>query len=156
MSVSVRIEGDTQLRGLAELQRRMDAARNKVVKVGVPSGPVEADGTSMALVASAVEFGRPSINQPERPFLRGGVNDSLPAVRQVAEHGLRAVVEGTRSTEAVLETMGAVAAGSVKQYMAGDHFAPNAPATIAKKKSSQPTIDTASLRQSVTHVVEAT
>lgn len=154
MSVTVRVVKDTRGRGLQELADRLRAAANSRVKVGVPSGPTEQDGTSMALVAATVEFGKE--NQPERPFLRGGVRESLPQVRSLAAHDLAAVAEGRQTIAVALERAGAVAVGSVKKYMTGDHFAPNAPSTIAKKGSEQPTIDTAALRGSITSVVEAT
>lgn len=152
MSVTVRVIKDTGGAGVAALQRRLRASVSRVL-VGVPAGPVEADGTSMALVAATVEFGKD--NQPERPFLRGGVRESLPQVRALAKHDLAAVAEGNMTIPMALERVGLVVVGSVKKYMAGDNFAPNAPSTIAKKGSSQPTINTSALRQAVTHVVES-
>lgn len=151
-SVNVKVIKDTGGAGLAALQRRLRASVSRVL-VGVPAGPVEADGTSMALVAATVEFGKD--NQPERPFLRGGVRESLPQVRALAKHDLAAVAEGNMTIPMALERVGLVVVGSVKKYMAGDNFAPNAPSTIAKKGSSQPTINTSALRQAVTHVVES-
>lgn len=151
-SVSVKVIKDTQGAGVAALQRRLRASAQRVL-VGVPAGPVEPDGTSMALVAATVEFGKE--DQPERPFLRGGVRESLPQVRALARHDLAAVAQGTMTIPVALERAGAVAVGAVKEYMTGDNFAPNAPSTIAKKGSEQPTIDTGALRGSITHVVEA-
>lgn len=153
MSVTVRVVKDTGGRGLDALAQQLRAAAHSRVLVGVPAGPTEADGASMAMVAATVEFGKD--NQPERPFLRGGVRGSLPEVRAIARHDLAAVAEGHQTISVALERIGAVAAGSVKKYMAGDNFAPNAPSTVAKKGSSQPTIDTSALRQAVTHVVES-
>lgn len=154
MSAYARVISDTGLVGVKALADRLQKAAHSRVKVGVPAGPTEADGTSTAVVGATVEFGRPSVGQPERPFLRGGVNDSLPAVRRVAAHDLVLVADGQMGVAVALERIGQAAAGSVKQYMAGDHFAPNAPATVDRKGSSQPTIDSSHLRQSITHVVE--
>jgi hypothetical protein len=151
-SVSVKVIRDTKGAGVAALQRRLRAMVGRVL-VGVPAGPTEPDGTSMALVAATVEFGKE--DQPERPFLRGGIREALPQVRALAKHDLALVAEGSMAVGAVLERIGAVGAGAVKLYMAGDHFAPNAPSTIAKKGSSQPTIASAALRGSITHVVES-
>jgi hypothetical protein len=150
-SVSVKVIKDTKGAGVAALQRRLRASVQRVL-IGVPAGPTEPDGASMALVAATVEFGKD--NQPERPFLRGGIRESLPQVRALAKHDLAAVSEGRMTIPVALERIGLVAVGSVKKYMAGDNFAPNAPSTIAKKGSSQPTIDSGALRQSITHVVE--
>lgn len=154
MSATVRIIKDTGGRGLDDLSRRLAAMRGKRALVGVPSGANEEDGASMAMVAATVEFGKPDIGQPERPFLRQGIREALPELRAVAAHDLAEVVEGRMGINAVLERVGAVGAGAVKVYMAGDHFKANAPSTIAKKRSEQPTIDSGSLRSSITHVVE--
>jgi hypothetical protein len=121
--------------------------------VGVPAGAGnEENGASLAQVAGWVEFG--TSTSPERPFLRGGVRTALPLCSRIARHDLAAVAEGKMSMGTALDRQGLAAVGAVKQYMAGPNFAPNAPATIAKKGSSQPTIDEGQLRQAVTHVVE--
>jgi hypothetical protein len=155
MGVTTRIVRDTKGRGVAALQRRLSPPPSRAL-IGVPSGKETADGTSLALVAATVEFGHTAVHpdQPERPFLRGGVRSALPLCKRIARHDLAAVAEGKMSLRAALDRQGQTAAGAVKAYMAGDHFAPNAPATIAAKGSAQPTIDVGQLRQSVTSVVE--
>jgi hypothetical protein len=150
-SVSVKVIKDTKGAGVAALQRRLRAGIHRVL-VGVPAGPTTPDGTSLAEVAAWTEFG--TSTAPERPFLRGGVREALPLCRQLAVNDLRAVAEGRMTIPMALERQGFAAEGSVKKYMAGDNFAPNAPSTIAKKGSEQPTIDSGQLRQAVTHIVE--
>lgn len=153
MSVTSRIVIDTNGHGLAALQRRLRAGVQRVL-VGVPAGPVDPDGTPLAQVGAYVEFG--TVTSPERPFLRGGVASAVPKIRELARHDLRAVAEGGMTIPAALDRQGQLAAGAVKAYMAGPNFAPNAPSTIAKKGSAQPTIDIGQLRQAVTSVVETT
>jgi len=151
-SGTVRVIKDTHGAGLAALAKRLRAGEHRVL-VGVPRGAgVEENGASLALVAATVEFGKE--NQPERPFLRGGVRESLPTVRRAAARDLSSVAKGTKTLDAALEMSGVIATGAVKRYMAGPNFAPNAPSTIAKKGSSQPTIDSAQLRSAVTSVLE--
>src|SRR4051812_2947628 len=98
-SVSVKVIRDTNGAGIAALQRRLRASVQRVL-IGVPAGPTESDGTSMALVAATVEFGKK--DQPERPFLRGGIRTALPQVRAVAKHDLALVAEGQMTVGAVL------------------------------------------------------
>lgn len=151
-SANVRIIQDTRGAGLEALSKRLRAGEHRVL-VGVPRGAgAEENGASLALVAATVEFGKE--NQPERPFLRGGVRESLPTVRRAAARDLASVAEGHKTMDAALEMSGVIAVGAVKAYMNGPHFAPNAPSTIKKKGSSQPTIEDAQLRQSLTSVVE--
>lgn len=152
-SANVRIIKDTHGAGLYALMKRL--GKGGRVLIGVPSKAGEhrgAGGASVAQVAAWTEFG--AGNAPERPFLRGGVRSSLPNVRRVAAGDLADVAEGRKTMDVALERSGAIAAGEVKRYMAGPHFAPNAPSTIKRKGSSQPTIDKAQLRQSVTSVLE--
>lgn len=149
MSVTLRVVHDTNLAGVEALARRL---REKRELVGVPSGPKEAEGTSLAEVALWTEFG--TSTAPERPFMREGIRQGVPEMRRVARHDLAALAEGNGSMETVVARLGEIGAGAVKRYMVGDHFAPNAPATIAKKGSSQPTIDSATLRNGITHAPE--
>lgn len=154
--MGVAVLKDTGGRGVAALNSRLRSLARSQVLVGVPRGPARADGASMALVAATVEFGRPEVKQPERPFLREGIRSAQPRLRELARNGARAVTDGVMEPDAALGLLGVAAAGEIKAYMAGPHFAPNAPATIAKKGSDQPTIDTGALRASITHVVERT
>jgi hypothetical protein len=149
-TATVRVIKDTNGAGLDALIKRLDKGEHRVL-VGVPAGKTEPDGKSTAFVAATVEFG---MIGPERPFLRGGVRAALPQVRRVAASDLSDVARGTKTMGVALDRAGIIGAGSVKAYMAGPNFAPNAPSTIARKGSSQPTVDTASVRQNITHVVE--
>lgn len=165
----MRIVGNKNLPGVEALARRLHIGRAAPRElVGVPSGKTEEGGASMALVAARVEFGGEDERelaaghagpaqkvQPERPFMRQGIRSGERAIRRVAKHDLREVARGEMTMVETLDRMGAVGAGAIKEYMAGDNFAPNAPSTIAQKGSSQPTIASAALRQTITHVPES-
>jgi hypothetical protein len=149
--VSVHVLKDTEGRGLMALSDRLRRL-NKRILVGVPEGKTEPDGTSTAKVAAMVEFG--TVDSPERPFLRNGIRHAYPAITRFNAPALRAVAEGKMSADVALAHTGELAVAGVKREMVSGDFAPNAPSTIAKKGSSQPTIDTAQLRQSITYKVE--
>jgi len=161
MSVSVHITGG-DLPGLKALRQRMQDA-NKSVLVGVPaSAGNEKDedgndtGTSLALVAATVHFGHTAIHpdQPERPFLTQGIEAGREKFHRLNAANLRAVVLGKKTVEESLDMLGVVAAGEVQREMRHGEFAENAQSTKDKKGSSQPTIDTAQLAQSITFVRE--
>jgi hypothetical protein len=141
------------LPGLKALMKRMNGA-NRAVLVGVPAGVSETNGTTMATVAAVHEFGSPEHNIPERSFLRGGIRRAAPKLNAVNIDSLRKVLLGKMTIEQAIEKLGVVAAGEVKREFVVGTFAPNKPATIARKGSSRPLIDTGSLRQAVTYVVE--
>lgn len=141
---NVRVIQDTRGQGLDRMLKRFVAGNHRVL-VGIRQGEVARKG-------AFVEFG--TEDSPERPFLRGGIRSGIPKVRRVALHDIRKIAAGEMTIPVALERAGMVAVGAIQHYMTGPNFAPNAPSTIRQKGSSQPTIDTGELRQSVTHVVE--
>lgn len=164
------------LPGLKTLIERMNGA-NRSVLVGVPVGSAdEEDGTPMAVVAAANEFGSPEHNIPERSFLRGGIERGKPKFNKINIDSLRKVLLGKMTIEQAVEKLGVMAAGEVKREFVVGTFAPNKPATITRKlrgkvsgkrlkkvlamepsettSISRPLIDTGALRQSITYIVE--
>lgn len=90
------------------------------------------------------------INIPARPWLEPGVASGTDEILKTIQDG----VEQGRDMDAILETVGVVAAGAVRVYMTELKTPPNAPSTIRKKGSANPLIDTGAMRQSVTHQVQ--
>lgn len=151
--MSVHVIKDTKLQGLQALSQRLKRL-NKRVLIGVPAGKSEEDGTSMALVAAVNEFGSADGKVPERSFLRAGLRHGFYAITRLNVASLHEVSQGRMTAEMALERTGMVAAGAVKKYIPVGEFVPNAPSTIKAKGSSKPLIDSGSLRQSITWVVE--
>lgn len=149
----VSVIGGGDLPGLRALTERLRAKGRALI--GVPAGKSEADGTSLAEVAAVNEFGSEDGTLPERSYLRAGTRAHMKDFRAVAAPALRNVAEGTGSMTQALELLGAAGAGAVKKYIAAEgEFTPNAPSTIAKKKSDHPLIASSQLFQSITHVTE--
>jgi len=94
------------------------------------------------------------ITIPPRPFLRGGIRENLARFSRLSARLLRQVAEGAQTLRGALELVGHDAAGAVKRYITSGALEANAPSTIKKKGSSQPLVDDAQLRQSITSVVE--
>lgn len=90
------------------------------------------------------------INIPARPWLEPGVASATDEVLKTIQDG----VEQGKDMDAILETVGVVAAGAVRVYMTELKTPPNAPSTIRKKGSANPLIDSGAMRQSVTHKVQ--
>jgi len=141
------------LPGLSALRERMKDA-NRAVLVGVPAGKSEPDGTSLALIAAVHEFGSPENNIPERSFIRAGILRGRPKFERLNAANLRLVVLGKKTVEQAIEQLGVVASGEVKREFTVGTFEPLKPATIARKGSSKPLIDTGNLRQAITYVIE--
>lgn len=94
------------------------------------------------------------ITIPERPFLRGGIHANLDRFSRLSARLLRNVAKGAQTLRGALELVGHDAAGAVKKFITSGALQSNAPSTIKKKGSSQPLVDDAQLRQSITSVVE--
>ena len=120
------------------------------VDVGIlESAGVEKDGTSVIDVAEWNEFGTATI--PERSFIRAWFDEAEPQLRQDFAALMRTVAAGKRTRAEVLELMGQRMVGQVQARMSAGIPPPNKPATVRRKGSSTPLIDTGVLRSSVTY-----
>ena len=105
----------------------------------------------IADVAMWNEFG--TVHTPARPFYRDSIakiNEMLPAF-WASE--LKRVMAGG-SAEQSFQKLGVLAKGVIQDTILTGNYEPNKDATIARKGSSQPLIDTGRMRQSVNFVVK--
>lgn len=150
--MSVRVA--TRDRGLLAFRRALATAGASAVAVGIheDAGMHKDSGLSMAELAAIHEFGLGNV--PERSFLRSWAS----------ERGEELVIERAKMIESdllkgqatqTLNKLGLLAVGEIQQRMALGTPPPNTDATIARKGSSVPLIDTGALRQSITYKVVA-
>jgi phage gpG-like protein len=132
-----------------------ELGRNSGVNVGVPqaAGSYE-DGPHLAVIAATHEFGSASQNIPERSFLRVPLRGAKDELGQIISRQLPMVVEGQLSMVQLMNQLGARAASISQEAISAGIPPANAPATVAKKGSSTPLVDTGRLRQAITHVVD--
>lgn len=125
----------------------------KTVVAGVLQNAGEtADGTSLVDVAVYNEYGTRST--PARPFLRIASIQNARKWQDHAETAALAVMDGKVQPERALEIVGNDVVGDIQKVIGSSSLAANAPATIRRKKSDAPLIDTGLLRQSVDFRVE--
>lgn len=99
---------------------------------------------TVAEVALWNEFGTERI--PARPFLRTAQQTAVSkCARLVQVH----MDEGANNLEQIFKECALLLKDEIQQQITHGKFAPNAPATIRRKKSSHPLVDTGNLRQSV-------
>jgi hypothetical protein len=146
--VKVKILKDINAKAFDELRARIKADHSKI-NVGIPAGKNEDDGTPVALIAAVHEFGSPEKGIPERPFLRTTIQENREKYVQLNRRNLVAVLNGKMSVEQALGQLGEVAKGDVQAKIASGGFAPLKAATIKRKGSSKPLIDTGQMRQSI-------
>lgn len=136
-------------RGWNKIMREVRSLDGAGVKVGILSDAVaEPDGADMVTVAAVQEFGSPEHNIPARPFLRTTADRTGPLLQAVVDPAYQAVLAGGSARD-FLYTVGAWYQGQMQVTLTVGPWAPNAPATIARKKSDRPLIDKGHLRSQV-------
>lgn len=136
--------------GYRDILRRLAGARDSAALVGIH----EDAGSDLAVIAAANEYGTENGHVPERSFLRATVDANQAAYGDELTAAVEAHIDGERPLTDGLDRLGARVAGDVQQFMTDLQEPPNAPATIARKGSSNPLIDTGQLRGAIRHELE--
>lgn len=124
------------------------------VVVGVQGDADARDGEGIGNVrlASVHEFG--AGNVPERSFLRSTVREHREKYTAILDKVTRGVADGKIDMLQGLALLGEKVASDVKRRIEADKLGvPLADATIARKGSSVPLIDTGQLKNSITYEV---
>lgn len=148
-AVTAKIVKDVDFKVFDELKRRLVGER--LVRVGFPQGKSEADGTPVAMIAAVHEFGSPERGIPERSFLRSGMRENGEKYVRLNKVNLVRILRGQLTVEQALGQLGEMAKGDVQQKIRSGDFAPLKPATVNRKGSSKPLVDTGQMVQSVTY-----
>ena len=125
-------------------------AKEKTVRRG-KGGSIRNTDQPLAVIAAIHEFGLGDM--PQRSFLRSAYDENLPVIDKMIQRVANGAVFGL-GTNAALNQLGNVVQGMVQRKIVDGPFVPNSPATIKRKKSSKPLIDTGHLRQSIRYVIE--
>ena len=139
---------------LKDLAKRLEGATR--VLVGVPEGAgVYEDGITIATIAAVNNFGSADGKIPPRPFLAPAIEKGAPQYQRLAEVMIPKVLSGEMAMKTLLEQMGNLAEGHVKQEITDLKTPANAESTIAAKGSDNPLIGkTGHLRQSIRYVID--
>lgn len=145
-------------RGLQALAARL--APKAQVRVGIladaPKETKDGEPTSASLIeiAGYHEFGAPDAGIPQRSFIRATLDEKGPEIHQALVSQARLVALGKLDIVNALHRVGAFVAGQMKARISAGIEPPLDPATVAKKGSSKPLINTGQLRSSITWIVE--
>ena len=142
---------NTNGKGLAKLMTYLKELNKERVYVGVPRSSNGIRGNAM--IAMTHEFGSLANNIPERSFLRSTVLEQADKYARIFATNIPdAIKNGTPAYEAYSK-LGTIAMNDVRLKIASGEFAALAPATIKRKKSSKPLVDTGNLRQSINYEI---
>lgn len=132
--------------------RELDKLASLMVAVGFQQGDAtEESGVDICDVAAFNELGTEHI--PSRPFMRQSIDGNADKITEFMQSKVDEIIGG-KTADQVLKEIGIFQKGLVQETIKEGDFAPNAPATIRKKGSATPLIDTGLMRQSVNYQIK--
>lgn len=140
--------GDGLRRTLERIEKSLATASE--LDVGFLSGPSYPDGTPVAQVAADNEFGNPARGVPPRPFFRNMVDSRK---NEIAPELAIELKKTDLDMAPALDATGMTMEGWLRQSIMATNAPPNSPATIARKGSSKPLVDTGLMIGSISHEV---
>ena len=92
------------------------------------------DGTPVAGIMYQNEVGNPSRSIPARPFMRPAISDNEGKWSSTTGRGFKAVVDGKKTADEVMNALGLQVVGDIKNAIVGGDHAALSPVTIALRK----------------------
>lgn len=135
--------------GWRKIERAARVLARREVRVGIRAGAASNEGVAIVDIAAIQEFGSESV--PSRPFIRRTADMAQPDLSNFARRQVGSMLDGVYSAEVVLERLGSWYVQRMQATIHGGnaYFVPNAPSTIAQKKSSQVLIDNADMLRAI-------
>lgn len=120
-------------------------SKSEIVAGIISSNNPTVDGVTVAEYGFFNEVGTKRI--PARPFISSTADRKRQEWNSLIERGYNKVLQGTLDVKQFVVGVGLRASGDIKKTITAISTPPNAPSTIARKKSSSPLIDTGLMRQ---------
>lgn len=147
--------------GKSKIKKDLRGLNSYAALVGIPSTaprPVDKKtkkplAINMASLALIHERGSAANNIPARPFMKQTRQRAEGRFARLLRRLYKQVVDGKVRPFDGLSKLGIAYEGEMKNTFTTGSFTPNKPATIKRKGSSRPLIDTGHLRQSITSKV---
>lgn len=147
--------------GKARIKKDLRGLNSYAALVGIPSTaprPVDREtkkplAINMASLALIHELGSAANKIPARPFMKQTRQRAEGRFARLLRRLYKQVVDGKVRPFDGLSKLGMAYEGEMKNTFTTGSFTPNKPATIKRKGSSRPLIDTGHLRQSITSKV---
>lgn len=150
--------------GVLGCLRRLLKAKDAAVLVGITRDKAKRDpkdgrsnDMNNAQLLRLHTYGSPKQNIPARPVLRPAIKAHNKELSTLMGRVVTAAKNAdANATEKALLTVGVAAKGYCQEWFVDprNNWAPNAPATIRRKHSDSPLIDTGHLRQSIDFKIE--
>lgn len=141
---------------LKKIMKRAERLNRMQLVVGIPSDENSRDestGITNAELGAIHEFGAPKKNIPERSFMRSSASEEANNLGRLAKIQISECLRGETSAHDAFATVGVYLQGKIVDKITDGDFEPNTEATVKRKKSSKPLIDTGQLRGAITYEV---
>ena len=148
---------DTDL-GMEKIRAQIAALAELSIKAGILEDAGSRDGVPVAEYAAWNEYGVPGTEEkwaiPPRPFIRGYVDDNGEKIKNIQEMLVAQVIDGKIDPDTAADKLGKNTKEGIKHYIkTSSNFTPNAPATVKRKGTNRPLVETGLLRRSVNYKV---
>lgn len=121
------------------------------VRIGFQTGEADHEGVDLCEIAAYNELG--TMHIPSRPFLRDSVDNHMDEISSHIAEWCKKIAGGEMKAHELMTNIGMMQKGLIQEEIVKGSFEPNAPATIRKKGSDKPLIDTGAMRESVNYVI---
>jgi hypothetical protein len=141
-------------KGFKKLVVDLTKVKGSFVDVGLFGGDSPAD-QSILVYGITNEFGtgeagvQGNVIIPPRPFLRSTVDENRRSYEQAIDTGLTQIGLGRQTAESVLTRLGIRIRQDISRKIRDLRYPPNKPSTIETKNSSNPLVDTGTLRKAI-------
>ena len=125
---------------------------------GGEGGASEAGATGGKDVADIVDVAMwnelGTASSPARPFMTQSVENNEPDIKAACAAQLKEISSGRGTAQTALEALGVMQKAHIQNEIVKGSFVPNAEATIKRKNSDKPLIDSSRMRGSVNYTIE--
>lgn len=149
MSVEIKVKVTDY--GKAYQKTLQELSRLEVVAGYQEDAPYPSGGQSLLDVVIWNEYGTEKI--PSRPFIRNSVESYIKEIDGFFQRDIKRRVIAAAPARQLLARIGEYQVTLIRRSIKEGSYVPNSPATVARKKSDKPLIDTGHMRQSIHYQV---
>lgn len=138
-------------------EKNLQQFKDSVVKAGIlakDGSENHSEGITVFQIGMIHEFGVPEKNIPRRSFIRVPIENNIKEITKLIENNHRLVSENVMSAKIALDRIGIKAQNTIKESFRNNNWKANSRATVKRKGSSRPLIDTGQLIGSISYIVE--
>ena len=138
-------------------EKNLQQFKDSVVKAGIlakDGSNNHSEGITVFQIGMIHEFGSPEKNIPRRSFIRVPIENNIKEITKLIENNHKLVSENSMSAKVALDRIGLKAQNTIKKSFRDNDWKPLKRATVKRKGSSRPLIDTGQLVGSISYIVE--